>query len=73
MTHVPRRLRTTALLALCLGVAGLSGCETSRTPEQVRAELLRKLPATLHDREGWARDIQAAFSAQELEPSTSSG
>ena len=41
-----------------------------RTPEQVRAELLRKLPATLHQREGWASDIQTAFSALKLEPNT---
>ena len=71
MTPHPRRHRPLALLALCLGIACLSACETQRTPEQVRAELLRKLPATLHDREGWARDIQAAFAAQDLEPNTS--
>ena len=71
MTHAPRRHRIPALLAPCIGIACLSACEAPRTPEQVRAELLRKLPATLHDREGWARDIQAAFTAQELEPSTS--
>ena len=49
----------------------MSACESPRTPEQVRAELLRKLPTTLHDRAGWARDIQAAFAVQQLEPSTS--
>lgn len=49
----------------------LAGCDAQRTPEQVRAELLRKLPATLADRSGWARDIQAAFEAQDLDPSTS--
>lgn len=70
MTHVPRRHRIPALLAACLGIACLSGCESRRTPEQVHAELLRKLPATLHDRQGWARDIQAAFTAQGLDPST---
>ena len=42
-----------------------------RTPEDVRAELLRKLPATLDDRAGWARDIQAALHAMDIEPSSS--
>ncbi|QIL21186.1 DUF1615 domain-containing protein [Thermomonas sp. HDW16] len=71
MTPVPRRHRVPLLLALCLGIACLPACEPQRTPEQVRAELLRKLPATLHDRDGWARDIQAAFAAQRLDASTS--
>ena len=69
MTHVHRRHRTPALLALCLGIALLSACAPQRTPEQVRVTLLRKLPATLHDREGWASDIQTAFTALKLEPS----
>jgi hypothetical protein len=48
----------------------LAGCAPQRTPEDVRAELLRKLPVSLADRDGWARDIQAAFAAQDLEPSS---
>lgn len=71
MTPATRRHRIPALLGLCIGIAGLTACEPQRTPEQVHAELLRRLPATLHDRDGWARDIQMAFSAQDLEPSTS--
>ena len=73
MTPVQRRLRRFAPAGLCFGLACfLSSCENARvrTPEQVRAELLRKLPATLHQREGWASDIQTAFSALGLEPST---
>ena len=57
----------TCSVALCLLLAA---CDQQRTPEQVQAELLRKLPVTLHDREGWARDIQAAFAAQKLDPSS---
>ena len=55
---------------MCLGIAGLPACDSERTPEQVHAELLRKLPATLHDREGWARDIQTAFASQGIDPSS---
>jgi len=70
MTPVPRRHRI-PLFALCLGIACLAACESPRrTPEQVHADLLRRLPATLRDRDGWARDIQAAFRAQDLEPGT---
>ena len=65
-------------IARTLAVAGaaalaLCACDGTRgrSPEQVHAELLRKLPATLHDRAGWARDVQAAFAAQGIEPSTS--
>ncbi|MBK9668894.1 MAG: DUF1615 domain-containing protein [Thermomonas sp.] len=70
MTHDPRRPRPFAWLALCLGIACLSACDVAPAPEDVRAELLRKLPATLHERDGWARDIQAAFAAQNLQPSS---
>lgn len=48
----------------------LVACTPQRTPEDVRAELLRKLPVSLADRAGWARDIQAAFAAQDIEPSS---
>ncbi len=40
------------------------------SPAQVRAQILRLLPPGTLDRRGWATDIQAAFAAQEIEPST---
>jgi Protein of unknown function (DUF1615) len=50
-------------LTACIGDAG------QPTPEQVRAQLKRLIPASVPDRVGWAADIQAAFAAMEIEPS----
>ena len=62
-----------ALLATLLAsvLAGCHWLEDGPDPAQVRATLLRKLPATLQDREGWASDIQTAFAAQRLAPTES--
>jgi hypothetical protein len=67
-THriLPRLLMLAAALAL------LAGCEPrkrERTPEEVRAALLRLLPAKLADRRGWAEDIRVAFAALHVKPS----
>ena len=40
------------------------------TPEQVRAKVARLLPPSAGNRQGWATDIQGAFEAQALDPST---
>jgi hypothetical protein len=73
MTPIPRRHRTLALSASCLGIAMLSGCglfDRGPTPEQVRADIAKRIPNGVADRAGWARDIQAAFAAQDLEPTS---
>lgn len=66
------------LLSCLLGLSLLAGCASPRgpqaptlTPEQIQARILRLLPAQVGDRQGWARDIQVAFSAQGLAPSQS--
>ncbi|MFP1765712.1 DUF1615 domain-containing protein [Lonsdalea quercina] len=58
-----------------LAVLALAGCadKVAQTPAprpaDVRAQLLTLLPANVSDRQGWAEDIAAAFTAQQLDPS----
>ncbi|MDQ2188120.1 DUF1615 domain-containing protein [Alcaligenaceae bacterium A4P071] len=52
----------------------VAGCATpvattpERTPDQVRSEIERLIPAKVADRSGWARDIYVAFSTQDIAP-----
>jgi hypothetical protein len=50
--------------------AGLVACQGPRgpTPAETRADIVRRMPATVPDRAGWARDIQTAFAVQEIAP-----
>ncbi|GAA4869431.1 DUF1615 domain-containing protein [Luteimonas vadosa] len=59
------------MLTLAMACISLAGCERhrARSAEEVNASLLRKLPPRLEDRNGWARDVQAAFAALRVEPS----
>ncbi|MFC4820418.1 DUF1615 domain-containing protein [Dokdonella ginsengisoli] len=62
--------------ALGIALALLAGCATqppaapARRPADVRAEIVRLMPASAKDRNGWATDITAAFAAIGLEPNT---
>jgi hypothetical protein len=54
----------------------LAGCgshqvrEPERKPAEVKAQIVRLLPARTVDREGWATDIYVAFAAQQIPPTT---
>jgi hypothetical protein len=68
----PRKLlrSVTCLLPVLLAACATQGpLEPGQRPTDVRAEIVRRMPATT-DRAGWAADIQAAFSAQRIDPST---
>lgn len=66
-----RRLTTGVGLAI---VAMLAGCAhwhptstPGRAPETIQARVVQLLPGDVHDKQGWAHDIQTAFSAQNLD------
>ncbi|HYG43371.1 MAG TPA: DUF1615 domain-containing protein [Bordetella sp.] len=66
-----RAARCLGMLALAL----LAGCATqipeepTRGATEIRADLKRLLPPQVSDRDGWARDIAVAFTAQGLDAS----
>lgn len=60
------------LLVLLLGACASQPAKQvlPPSPAQIRAELVRLLPETVRDRSGWATDIQVAFTAQRIAPTT---
>ena len=69
------RLRTVARFAAFAALALLAACATPprpyvRPPAEVHAQLLTLIPATIPEREAWATDIQRAFAALDVPPST---
>lgn len=59
-----------AELALLAGCATPRPAQVSRRPAEVRAQIVRLMPAKIRDREGWATDIYAAFATLDIEPTT---
>ncbi len=67
-------LRSALGLACCALLFGCAGPPSSRDetvvrdPARDRAAIARSIPAAIADRAGWATDLHAAFSVQEIEP-----
>jgi hypothetical protein len=59
-----------ALLALAACSSQRPQKPVPRPPAEVKAEILRLLPAKTVGGQGWATDIYAAFAAQNIEPTT---
>ncbi|WP_296185349.1 DUF1615 domain-containing protein [Pseudomonas sp. UBA1879] len=57
------------LLALVAGCSSQRNQAPPPPPEVVRSEIVRLLPASVADRQGWATDIYTAFDAQQISPS----
>jgi hypothetical protein len=61
------------VVCLLAGALLLVGCETSPvqtgpSPTDIRGEIVRRIPANVPDRAGWAADIHTAFQVQRIEP-----
>jgi hypothetical protein len=68
------RSRVFTAAAWCLPLL-LAACATRPTsqaprvsPSQIRAEIVDRMPVDVPDRDGWATDIQAAFTTQAINP-----
>jgi hypothetical protein len=59
----------TILLAFVAGCAAQRNQTPPPPPEVVRSEIVRLMPASVPDRQGWATDIYAAFESQKIAPS----
>ncbi|CAI1100626.1 Protein of uncharacterised function (DUF1615) [Serratia rubidaea] len=64
-----RALTLTALLALAGCTSNITPQAPSRSPAEVKAQVVRLMPANAQNKQAWAGDITAAFAAQGLDPS----
>ncbi len=58
-----------ALLLLLAGCSSQKTTENGKHPEQVRADIVSLMPANVADKQGWAKDINTAFTTQKIDPS----
>ncbi|WP_213941595.1 DUF1615 domain-containing protein [Pseudomonas sp. dw_612] len=69
--HAQRLIMSLAALLVLAGCGTRQAQEApARKPAEVKAQIVRLLPAKTVDREGWATDIYAAFAAQDISPTT---
>ena len=69
--HTPRLLITLAAMLVLAGCASQRNGEPApRPPAEVKAEIVRLMPAKIADRQGWATDIYVAFATQDISPTT---
>ena len=69
--HTPRLLITLAAMLVLAGCASQRNGEPAPRPAaEVKAEIVRLMPAKIADRQGWATDIYVAFAAQDISPTT---
>ncbi|EJF70284.1 MULTISPECIES: DUF1615 domain-containing protein [unclassified Pseudomonas] len=70
-------MRSSRLILCLTTLLVLAGCSSQRTqqlPErseaEVKAQIVRLMPASVPDRGGWAQDIYTAFNTQKIYPGT---
>lgn len=68
--HCKSLITSLAALLLLAGCANQVPRQAAPKPAQVKAQIVRLLPARTLDREGWANDIYTAFEAQKIPATT---
>lgn len=58
-----------ALMLMLAGCSSQKRVESGKRPEQVRADIVSLMPANVADKQGWAKDINTAFTTQKIDPS----
>jgi outer membrane murein-binding lipoprotein Lpp len=74
LNHKSFSIKQIAALLTILILAGCTSTKKTATPAQnprdVKADIVRLLPASAPDKKGWATDITAAFTAQDIPATT---
>ena len=61
---------TTLLPWLLVAACATAPQQSTRAPDEVRSEIVRRMPANVQQPGCWAVDIQTAFEVQKIEPSS---